>query len=84
MPTDKQLGLLAHLLGRSGIAPKEEWTLPNGKTVKSIEPTMQKIKQLSSGEASELIALFAPWRESEAIRDLDLPRYYLIKKGIII
>ena len=69
----KQLGMISHLLTRSGLA-----------TSATIAPVMERVKMLSVAEASEIIAIFKSWRKNEEIRDLDLPRFYLTEKGIIV
>ena len=84
MATDKQVSKLEYLLGRSGIAPREERTLPNGHKGKTIQPTVEKVKKLTVEEASEIISLFSEWERTENIRDLDLPCFALRAKGIIV
>ena len=81
--TQKQLGKLAHLLAISDLVPYSEQILPNGKVVKTIQPTLEKLRGLSVDQASNVIGLFKTWEMSYDSNDLALPYYMLSQLKIL-
>lgn len=80
--TEKQVSKLAHLLKISNLAAYSE-IIVNSKQLKSYQPCVEKLKGLTSEQASMLIGLFRPWERSWDETDLGLVKQFIKELKII-
>lgn len=75
--TEKQLGYLAHEMGHAGLLGYTETLTASGKPIRTTKEATDKLKGLTVEQASLLIGLFRPWRNSNDDTDL-----LLVKQAI--
>jgi len=80
--TEKQVSKLAHLIARAELGGYGEQII-NGKAIKTMHVTTEKLKGLSLDQANHIIGLFKAWERSYDEVDLSLPLYALTQYKII-